>query len=104
MSLQHVTLGQLIKPAKLYRAGSGIFPILSMTMHDGLVEQAKKFKKRVASSDTSQYKVVKSNQLVVGFPIDEGVLSFQYLFDEAIVSPAYDVWDLQNDEQVDIDI
>ncbi|MHB8101248.1 MAG: restriction endonuclease subunit S [Methanosarcina sp.] len=101
MSLQHVTLGQLIKPAKLYRAGSGIFPILSMTMHDGLVEQAKKFKKRVASSDTSQYKVVKSNQLVVGFPIDEGVLSFQYLFDEAIVSPAYDVWDLQNDEQVD---
>ena len=33
------------------------------------------------------YKVVERNQLVVGFPIDEGVLAFQNLYDEAIVSP-----------------
>jgi type I restriction enzyme S subunit len=32
---------------------------------------------------------------VVGFPIDEGVLSFQQLYDEAIVSPAYDVWEIR---------
>jgi len=55
----------------------------------------------VASSDTSQYKVVKRNQLVVGFPIDEGVLSFQNLYDEAIVSPAYDIWELDGERQVD---
>ncbi len=63
-------------------------------MHDGLVDQTLKFKKRVASLDTSQYKVVKKRQLVVGFPIDEAVLSFQNLYDEAIVSPAYNVWDI----------
>jgi type I restriction enzyme S subunit len=50
-----------------------------MTMHEGLVDQASKFKKRVASADTAAYKLVRRNQLVVGFPIDEGVLSFQDL-------------------------
>ena len=88
MISRYIQLGHLIKPAELCRADDGSFPILSMTMHDGLVDQADKFKKRVASSDTSQYKVVKRNQLVVGFPIDEGVLSFQNRYDHAIVSPA----------------
>jgi type I restriction enzyme, S subunit len=63
-------------------------------MHHGLVEQHEKFKKRVASLDTSSYKVVIKGQLVVGFPIDEGVLSIQKLHAEAIVSPAYEIWDL----------
>jgi type I restriction enzyme S subunit len=101
IDLKQVELAQLITPAKVRRAGSGSFPILSMTMHDGLVDQASKFKKRVASLDTSSYKIVKKNQLVVGFPIDEGVLSFQNLYDEAIVSPAYDVWDITNDGHVE---
>jgi type I restriction enzyme S subunit len=71
-----------------------------MTMHEGLVDQASKFKKRVASADTAAYKLVRRNQLVVGFPIDEGVLSFQDLYDEAIVSPAYDIWDLRGTHEI----
>ncbi len=94
-------LGQLITPTKLRRAGTEHYPILSMTMHNGLVDQKNKFKKRVASKDTSQYKIVKKNQLVVGFPIDEGVLSFQKLYDEAIVSPAYDIWTIKYKEHID---
>jgi type I restriction enzyme S subunit len=86
MTLQRVDLDTLIRAAAVKRANGGDFPILSMTMRDGLVDQANKFKKRVASIDTSQYKVVKEGQLVVGFPIDEGVLSFQRLYKEAIVS------------------
>ncbi len=101
MSFQQVSLDRLIKPAKLMRAGARALPILSMTMHEGLVDQASKFKKRVASADTADYKVVRRNQLVVGFPIDEGVLSIQDLYDEALVSPAYDVWDLQTDHEVE---
>src|SRR5688572_10062344 len=67
-----------------------------MTMRDGLVDQSSKFNKRIASTDTSAYKVVRRGQLVVGFPIDEGVLSVQDIYDEAIVSPAYDVWDIHH--------
>lgn len=96
MSFQHVLLDLLIEPAQAERAGDRDLPILSMTMHEGLVDQALKFKKRVASADTKDYKIVRRNQLVVGFPIDEGVLSFQNLYDEAIVSPAYAIWNLRN--------
>ena len=94
MTLDIKKLGELIQPAPLVRAGVQSYPILSMTMHYGLVDQQEKFKKRVASLDTSPYKVVTKGQLVVGFPIDEGVLSFQDLYDQAIVSPAYEIWDL----------
>ncbi len=95
MSAKRIALGELIVPAKVPRAGDVDFPILSMTMHGGLVDQSEKFKKRIASADTSNYKVVSAGQLVIGFPIDEGVLSFQSRYEKAIVSPAYEVWDVR---------
>jgi type I restriction enzyme S subunit len=101
MSFQDTPLNSLIEPAPLERAGKRELPVLSMTMHEGLVDQAAKFKKRVASSDTAGYKVVRRNQLVVGFPIDEGVVSFQDLYDKAIVSPAYDIWNLRTNHEVE---
>lgn len=91
-SVKMVKLGDVITPAKCERAGQRSFPLLSMTMHEGLVDQQEKFKKRVASEDVSSYKVIERGQLVVGFPIDEGVLDFQTRYDRAIVSPAYGVW------------
>lgn len=70
-------------------------------MQNGLVNQNTKFKKRVASDDVSDYKVVRHGQLVVGFPIDEGVLDFQLIYEAGIVSPAYGVWDLTAPTRVD---
>lgn len=98
--MREVRLGDLIEPAKVKKAGDQTYPILSMTMRHGLVDQSTKFIKRVASKDTCSYKVVKRNDLVVGFPIDEGVLSFQTLYDQAIVSPAYDIWKLKTKDDV----
>ncbi|MCF7777425.1 restriction endonuclease [Sulfitobacter sp. M220] len=100
MRATHIPLGKILKPAKTIKAGEHDYPLLSMTMRGGLVDPTTKFKKRVASDDTSAYKVVKRGQLVVGFPIDEGVLSFQKIFDAAIVSPAYGVWDVVDPEKV----
>lgn len=94
-------LGELIAAAQSRRAGGADLPVLSMTMHEGLVDQSAKFKKRVASADTSDYKVVSRGQLVVGFPIDEGVLDFQSTYPEGIVSPAYGVWDLKDETSTD---
>lgn len=70
-------------------------------MRDGLVDQRDKFYKRVASANVTSYKVIDRGQLVVGFPIDEGVLDFQRQYDQAIVSPAYRVWDMRDDLQCD---
>lgn len=86
-------LGELITKAKVERCGNRNFPVYSMTMHDGIVEQAGRFKKAIASKDTSSYKVVTKNQLVVGFPIDEGVIYVQNHDEPGIMSPAYNVWD-----------
>lgn len=99
--MKTVLLGELIAPAQVRRAGGADLPVLSMTMHGGLVDQSAKFKKRVASADTSDYKVVRRGQLVVGFPIDEGVLDFQSIYAEGIVSPAYGLWDLRDETSTD---
>lgn len=66
-------------------------------MHDGIVEQSDRFKKKIASRDTSSYKVVEPGQLVVGFPIDEGVIYVQNHPCPGIMSPAYNVWDINGD-------
>ena len=84
----------VISVAKMEKCGNRTFPVLSMTMHDGLVLQTDRFKKTIASKDLSGYKVVRRNQLVVSFPIDEGVLYIQDVADAGIVSPAYAVWDV----------
>ena len=93
-TVKMVKLGTLIEPAKLQKCGNDDYPVLSMTMHNGLVFQSDKFKKSVASQDKSTYKVVHRNQLVIGFPIDEGVLATQRITDVGIVSPAYGIWDV----------
>ena len=70
-------LGDIISKAEIIKCGNNVYPVFSMTMHDGIMLQSERFKKSLASTDTSEYKVVKNGQLVVGFPIDEGVLYIQ---------------------------
>ena len=95
-----VELGTIIKQAEIVRCLGGDYPVLSMTMHDGLVFQDNKFKKAIASKDKSDYKVVMRNQLVISFPIDEGVLATQRIVDAGIVSPAYGIWDIDQEKIV----
>ena len=98
-----VRLDELLEPASGDRIGDAAnTPVMSITMEHGLVDQTEKFRKRVASNDISQYKKVYHNELVVGFPIDEGALGFQLKHPFAAVSPAYTVWHLK-DANVDIE-
>ena len=98
----YMTLRDLISSANTLRCGDETYPVLSMTMHDGIVLQNDRFKKSLASIDKSNYKVVKQGQLVVGFPIDEGVLYVQKIVNKGIMSPAYNVWNI-NSDVVDVD-
>jgi type I restriction enzyme S subunit len=102
MSWQTESLGNLLAPAGSDRAGEEDLPVLSITMQDGLVDQSTKFKKRIASRDISTYRVVYTDELVVGFPIDEGVLGFQTKYRAAVVSPAYGIWKLRKPKQTHI--
>jgi type I restriction enzyme S subunit len=97
MSRASKPLSEILDQSGRHRSGDQDLPVLSITMKHGLVDQADKFKKRVASSDTSNYRIAYKNELVVGFPIDEGVLGFQTKYPAGIVSPAYDIWRLKNE-------
>ena len=98
-----VTLGKLIKPADKKKVGNdNDIPVMSITMKDGLIDQVEKFNKRIASANISKYNKVGKNELVMGFPIDEGVLGFQKKYTNAAVSPAYKVWKLI-DKTIDVD-
>lgn len=97
-----VTFGDLFQLSGADKIGNDEnAPVMSITMAHGLVDQGEKFNKRIASRDISKYKKVYKNELVVGFPIDEGVLGFQLKYPYAAVSPAYKIWKLKRD---DVDI
>ena len=95
---RQITLGDVIAPAKVLRCDNDDYPVLSMTMHDGIVLQSNRFKKSLVSIDQSNYKVVLRGQLVVGFPIDEGVIYVQNIAEAGIMSPVYGVWNIHSKE------
>ena len=97
-----IKLGDILELSGKEKVGDHNVPILSVTMRNGIVDQSDKFNKRIASEDISGYKLIYKNQLVVGFPIDEGVLSFQHRYDIAAVSPAYDIWEIKEGSNVNI--
>lgn len=96
MKYPFVRFGDLFEPSGKDRIGAAKnAPVMSITMAHGLIDQREKFMKRVASADISNYRKVYKNELVVGFPIDEGVLGFQFKYPFAAVSPAYTIWRLK---------
>ena len=104
---KYIPLGNILKESTIKVKDSKI-PIskiepLSITMKDGLVKQSEKFNKRIANKDISGYKLVEKGQLVVGFPIDEGVLDILQVADYGAVSPAYSVWKIDDCEGLDLE-
>lgn len=92
---EYGTFADIMKPAKSERCGDRTdLPVLSITMHQGIIFQNERFKKVIASKDTKDYKIIKEGQLVIAFPIDEGLIYTQDIVKEGIMSPAYNVWDV----------
>lgn len=90
-----IRFDELLKPAKNIRCGERHdLPVLSITMRNGIILQNDRFNKVIASRNTKDYKVVKDGQFVIAFPIDEGLIYPQDVAPEGIMSPAYNVWDV----------
>ena len=98
--MRYIKLGEVISPAKVERCGANDYSILSITKNDGVVLQNDKFKKRIASVDTAQYKVVSRGQLVQGIHIDEANFGVQGVVEKGIVSPAYKIWNIDSKKVV----
>ena len=85
-------LGRFIKPYSAARCTDPAMPVLSITKEFGVILQDEKFKKRIASADTSTYKMVPRGTLIQGIHIDERNFGLQNVVDVGIVSPAYKLW------------
>ena len=92
--MQYIKLKDVIYSTKSERCGDDEYPVLSITKSEGIILQSDKFKKRIASQDTSLYKVVFRGQLVQGIHIDEANFGIQDIVEAGIVSPAYKIWDV----------
>jgi len=79
------------------KAGDRKMLILSVTK-DGIVSQADYFKKEIASKDTSPYLVMKKGDMVMsGLNFWMGSIDVLSEFEEGMVSPAYKVFEIIND-------
>ncbi len=72
-------------------------PVLSCTKHQGLVDSLVYFGKRIFSEDLSAYKLVRRDQFAYATNhIEEGSIGYQNLYDEALISPIYTVFQTDN--------
>jgi len=70
------------------------YHVLSCTKHAGLVDSLKYFKKQVFSKDLSTYKMVPRGAFAYATNhIEEGAIGYQNLYDFALVSPIYTVFE-----------
>ncbi|TKD67691.1 DNA methyltransferase [Pseudalkalibacillus hwajinpoensis] len=70
--------------------------ILTCTENAGLVLQRERFSKRVATEDTSKYKIVKKSDIVYNpYLLWAGAIDQCWIVDEGITSPAYSVFNIK---------
>lgn len=90
---KHAPIGNLASEVSVKNATCDSLPVLSCTKHHGLVDSLSYFNKRVFSEDTSTYKVVPRGAFAYATNhIDEGSIGYQDLYDRALISPMYTVF------------
>lgn len=69
-------------------------PVLSCTKYDGLVDSLTYFGRQIFSDDISTYKIVRRGQFAYATNhIEEGSIGYQNLYDAAVISPMYSVFE-----------
>ena len=94
-----VPLGELlrevdVRQTDLPKTETNALEVLSLTKNDGLILQSVRFGKRIATEDTSKYKVVREGQIVYNpYVIWEGAVHALRKHRAGLVSPVYPVWE-----------
>ena len=87
-------IGEIATGISLKNTTGSELPVLSCTKHHGLVDSLEYFGKRVFSKDLSTYKIVRRAQFAYATNhIDEGSIGYQDLYEEALISPMYTVFE-----------
>lgn len=96
-----VRVGSFADDVRSINTTARALPVLSCTKYAGLVDSLKYFKKQVFSENSATYKIVERGQFVYATNhIEEGSIGYQDLYDAALVSPMYTVFE-PNAEVID---
>lgn len=95
---QYLPIGDIAEQVSGKNRDGSELPVLSCTKHHGLVDSLKYFGKQVFSKDLSTYKIVRRNQFAYATNhIEEGSIGYQDIYDEAVISPMYTVFNTGDD-------
>jgi type I restriction enzyme S subunit len=99
---QYLHIAEVAKQLSVKNHAGHDLPVLSCTKHYGLVDSLTYFGRQIFSEDTSTYKVAPRNTFAYATNhIEEGSIGYQNLYDEALISPMYTVFQTKkniNDE------
>jgi len=99
---QFLHIAEVAKQLSVKNNAGHNLPVLSCTKHYGLVDSLTYFGRQIFSEDTSTYKVAPRNTFAYATNhIEEGSIGYQNLYDEALISPMYTVFQTKkniNDE------
>ena len=90
---QYIKIGSIAEEVAIKNSHLQNCPVLSCTVHYGLVNSLEFFGKRVFSKDVSNYKVVPEGHFAYATNhIEEGSIGYQSLYEQGLVSPMYTVF------------
>ncbi|WP_212377116.1 restriction endonuclease subunit S [Acetobacter persici] len=93
---EKTNIGNIAKEISIRNKNRKDYPVISCTKTKGFVDSLSFFNKKVYSDDLSGYKIISRNQ--IGFPsnhVEEGSIGLQNLHDNAIVSPIYTIFSME---------
>lgn len=84
------TVGDVLVEYKELPAAKSTPPVLTLTEKNGFVLQSERFHKRLATEDTSKYKVVRKNDIAFNpYLLWAGAVAQNTIVDEGVISPLY---------------
>ena len=90
-----VSIGSFATHASNINKSGHALPVLSCTKYAGLVDSLSYFGKQIFSQNTSTYKLVARGQFAYATNhIEEGSIGYQGLYDAALISPMYTVFEV----------
>ena len=83
-------IGDLLAEYKELPVAKSAAPVLTLTEKNGFIRQADRFHKRLATEDTSKYKVVRKDDIAFNpYLLWAGAVAQNTIVDEGIISPLY---------------
>jgi restriction endonuclease S subunit len=95
---RYVPIESIAKEVSVKNRKDHEFTVLSCTKYDGLVDSLEYFGRQIFSDNLTTYKIVKRSQFAYATNhLEEGSIGYQNLYDAALISPMYTVFETTSD-------